>query len=1249
MTIEPCSSVWAQLNIRQTALILAAIIATFFICLPLTAQVNTGRISGAITDQTGGAIAGAKVTVTEVATGVARALVTDAAGLYAAPNLNPGIYTVHAEFMGFEALDRQNVNVGVGGDIRLDLTLQPGQQTQTVTVTEALPVINTTNAQTGGTLENQLLTALPMVGRNYRWLQDTVPGVVIAKGQGTGNIDANGTIDGHGSNTLIDGVSAQSYFLAEPTFGGTSEAGDTTLLPLDAIQEINLVINPKAEYGWIPGVTNNIGLKSGTNNMHGDAYAFGRDTGFDARNAFATSRFPTAFEQYGGTLGGPIKKDKIFYFIGFEGFNEDLTSVVTETAPTLADTGSNNGLSIPEAIAATNSYILHPTALNPVVALNQLSINLAGCNWNNTNIHSTVAATVATACTSGNQFGAPGLWNNPNLGVLPDDGFSDNGLVKVDYHINDHHSLNGAFAKGYYVENAAANSAAKIAQSYWEEILGVKAQMFRGEEVWTPNSSWLNEARFGLDQQSRPTSRAECTTDGQDPFSNPLGLGATTGGFGGPNYVSQYGLVSGAPACGLPTIILSSPVNAQLSFSNAKAHAEKEYQGTDVASYTRGKHQFKFGVDIRAINFVGAKAVDQQSGVVNFGQSNSAAFTGANSLEDFLVGVPSSEIIRGGSVLRNVNENLAAMFVQDDWRILPKLTLNLGIREEIATPPTSVANDLGNFNPAISASNPTGITAATRGWNTQYHFIPHLGFAWDVTGKGTTTIRAGAGVANGLTTIMNFIAGAGSIDLSAAPTGETLYSAAGVPVTAPGHGESSFTTELPISGTGVTNKGIIISSPIIWNANTPLFPSPIPEACGNGLPSTANSANINPPPCAMYGTDPNFKYYHYISWNLNFERAFTSHLSLDLGYVGSRSTNLLQDINLNQATPNPNSAQATTSFEQANAPYESAFPWFSTINYATPSGNDNYRSFQAYLVERPAHGLAFTVAYSLTGNYQSQGVLNIHMPVVGSNGPYSGNTYPLHNLKVTASYNIPAIKSPAQLLGGWAISGSVVFESSLPFNALDTKDDTAGAGPTVGSGSGSFTFSPSSPWTLYGPAAPFNQVFGRAATIPCYGVSGTFAKAPCIQVANAASMPAPCIAAAESEAPSPGSAPGAPFTTQLAQLDAIGCYMVNGSAMVPPAQGTYGTMLPDALRGPGEGLVNFAASKDMKFNERFSAQFRWEVFNLFNRTQYLGQGVNLGSPNTFGIATGTPDVIQGGGYSFSGGPRSMQLGLKIFF
>lgn len=1202
------------------------LLALLSFALPVSAQLNTGRISGQVTDQQGGSIGGATVTVIDVARGQNRVLTADAAGAYAAPNLTPGIYTVRAEFMGFQTVERQNVEVTVGGDVRVDLTLQPGAQTQTVTVTESIPVVNTTNAQTGGVLENSLITDLPTIGRNYRYQQSFVPGVFVGLGTtGTVQVDVNGTTDAHGGNSMVDGLYDQTSFTAEGTFGGSGEAGFTTILPLDAIQEVNLVTNPKAEYGWIPGVTASIGLKSGTNDIHGNAYAFGRDTALEAKNAFASARTPVEFEQFGGTLGGPIKKNKLFYFAGYEGFRESASSIVGNiTPPTLADLDNggapkSTGVSIPDAIADVIAN--H----GGVAALSQLSVNIAGCDPTKLTAAMTTGALVVPACTS-NQFNAPGLWTNPNLGTVPNDGRSDNGLFKLDYHINDHHSLNGSFAYGTYFETAAGNSAQKITQNYWEEVLGVQGNnMERVVEIWTPNSSWLNEARWGRDVNNRPVGRAECSANGD--LSNPTGKGASTGGYGGPNYLNDYGLNSGALGCGIPTITLSGggAPNAQLGFSNARADNEVDEQGADSVSYTRGAHQFKFGVDVRAISFIGAKTLDSLSGVISFNSSlNPPPFSKATALEDFLVGAPATETIAAGTNVRNVSTDQIAAFVQDDWRIKPRLTLNLGIREEIVTPPTSSTDNLGNFDP----TSPTGIVAVTQPFKNHYNFEPRFGLAWDVTGKGTTTVRAGIGVLNGLTTIMNFVSG-GPNTYDTAPTGERLFAADGSSRVAPGNGNSGTVSPLP--GT------------IIWpktnSASTPLFPASFfnSPGCGNGVAP-------NPNPCAMVGGDPNLQYYHYIFWNVNFEHALSNNLSVDVGYVASRSTGILQAVNVNM--PAPTNATSTANTEQALSPYFNQFPWFSSITMNTASGMNWYRSLQISVTQRLSHGLTITSAYTYSANYLTQGALNPNVAVSGLNGPYSDNLYPAHNLSFTATYRVPGLKTPGQMLEGWQFHTNIGVISSLPFSPLDTKDDFAGAGNGGALGTGAI------PWTMSGSADPFNQIFGRAGTIPCYGVSGSaFAKSGtgCIVVPAAANLPGACITAATNEPSFTTGLPAGSTGTGLVQLAAIGCYMVNGSAIVPPAEGTYGNMVQDSLRGPGRTNVDASVTKDWKLKERYTVQFRAEAFNIFNQTQYLGQGTDPSNPAKFGLAQFTPDVRAGDPIQGRGGPRYFQFGLKLLF
>lgn len=293
--------------------------------LPSAAQLNLGRIFGTVTDQSGGAIAGAMVTVLDVERGVSRPLVADDAGEYSAPSLTPGTYSVRAEAKGFQTLERTGITVGVGQDIRADLTLQPGEQTQTITVTGEAPQINLSNAQLGGTLENTPLNELPINGRQYTHLIDSRPGVMAKPGAAGNAFLSNGS---HSEENvwMFDGlVDFNVNNGASGVIGGNNGGGggtdQVTILPIDAIQEVNLIENPKAEYGWKTGVQVNVGLKSGTNTIHGTAFGFGRESSLDAKNPFLTPAQPKAalnLDQEGGSIGGPIKKDKLFYFGTYE-------------------------------------------------------------------------------------------------------------------------------------------------------------------------------------------------------------------------------------------------------------------------------------------------------------------------------------------------------------------------------------------------------------------------------------------------------------------------------------------------------------------------------------------------------------------------------------------------------------------------------------------------------------------------------------------------------------------------------------------------------------------------------------------------------------------------------------------------------------------------------------------------------------------------------------------------------------------
>src|SRR6516162_1950201 len=316
-------------QVGKSVYLLALALSVLLFSVSLLAQANFGRILGTVTDQTGAVLAGSVKNATDTERGIARSLVTDAAGEYNAPTLLPSTYTVRVQAPGFKTLDRPNIVLEVGKEIRVDLTPQPGEQSQTVTVESTAPLVDATSSTLGGTLGNADINDMPLNGRNYQNLLNLRPGVMIQPGgspwtQSTNNVRPDETV------WLVDGVFNANFADRRPIANAPGPFTDgATILPIDAIQEFNLEQNPKAEYGWSPGSVVNVGIRSGTNSFHGSAYAFGRSDALDARNFFnqavingvcapnpdlpaVCDKTPIELKQFGGVVGGPIKKDRLF-------------------------------------------------------------------------------------------------------------------------------------------------------------------------------------------------------------------------------------------------------------------------------------------------------------------------------------------------------------------------------------------------------------------------------------------------------------------------------------------------------------------------------------------------------------------------------------------------------------------------------------------------------------------------------------------------------------------------------------------------------------------------------------------------------------------------------------------------------------------------------------------------------------------------------------------------------------------------
>ena len=363
---------------KNAVQLLGGIFAVLLLCLPAFSQGSFGRILGTVTDQSGGVVAGATVTVVDTERGINRTLTTDDVGAYNAPNLTPGNYMVRVEAKGFKRIERQGITIEVGREVRVDLTVQPGDQNQTLTVTESVPLVETTNATQGGTLENAEIIDLPLNGRDYQNLLGLRPGVMLQPGGGPWTQSANGVRPDE-SVWLIEGIINANFFDARPVINMPSPFTDgATILPVDAIQEFTLMENPKAEYGWKAGAIVNVGIKSGTNSLHGDAYAFGRYQNWDARNYFNVAnpisgcplltggqcnQTPAQLEQFGAVVGGPIKKDKLFFFGGYEGLRSFIGFVGGIAVPATQSVGDPSK-SMVDAISALQTAGITPSAVS---------------------------------------------------------------------------------------------------------------------------------------------------------------------------------------------------------------------------------------------------------------------------------------------------------------------------------------------------------------------------------------------------------------------------------------------------------------------------------------------------------------------------------------------------------------------------------------------------------------------------------------------------------------------------------------------------------------------------------------------------------------------------------------------------------------------------------------------------------------------------------------------------------------------
>jgi Carboxypeptidase regulatory-like domain/TonB dependent receptor len=1194
--------------------VLGIVCLVLAVALPVFSQSTTGRILGSVSDQSGAAVAGAAVVVTDVQRGTTRAVASDASGDYVVTELQPGIYKVRAEAKGFKTVERVNIAVEVAQDLRVDISLPTGQVSETVVVTDEVPLVNTTSSTLGGTLSNAEINDLPLNGRNYENLLQLRPGVERYPGGGFSTTSTNG-LRAEDNAYFVEGLFNSEPYSGQAIINGAGIAGDSaTILPIDAIQEFNVEELAPAEFGWKPGAVVNVGLKSGTNQIHGTGFAFGRDGVMDARNFFNTvpnAKLARTLEQYGGSVGGPIVKDKVFFFGAYEGQIYSvgnsfggITSPSMVSMPTAGNClfGSQTGdcaNSIPDVIADLQAG---------GVAVSPASLQVAGC-------------TLSGGAVTCNGTGFP-TNNNPNINIP--NGFSNdvtvyNAIGKVDFNVNEKNRISGMY---FFGNNTGTVEDFPELQSKWRSKIHTRAQVVGGSWAWTPGPHWVNEARFGYNRLYQPTLPGDLNTP-----------------------ASAYGLdtgVSGPFTGGLPRIGFGG-----YFFPGLGGFKWPKFQGPDSiiqfidhVSYTTGAHSLKFGGELHRSDVRNAAYGNARGSITFLGGVLAGTST---QLEDFFAGLPFKSTVTVGNPTLQLHNWAYGAFFQDDWRATKNLTVNFGVRYEFSSVPQEAHNLLGNFDPNRGLvqvnTGPNRISSLYK--PDHKNFAPRFGFAWDTNGKGSTVIRGGAGLVYETVNWQSFIAFNNAFGPGSVPTGAIIDGSGG---TAGG----------TITTGNITIKNFLNSG--TWDpANGPIY--------GNN--STINCFNS---PCPIMTVDRNLTTPYVWNWTLSLQHAFTPNLTLELAYVGNHGGNLtgIRDINqppVGSGWPSANIAACNANlvpnptpggppvYDVVNnpacqvapevGPFNSKFPYLSNIFQMGNVYRSNYNGLQVTLNSRNFHGLSMVAGYTYSHALDDVGAnwdfgygSGLPQNAYNPNGEYANSDFDVrHRLTLSLSYAIPGKKGYGQALEGWELNSIVTLQSPQHWGAMDEGTDAAGIGPLPVSPPANSPIR----WNFYGNPDNFKS-----------GPTGI----PFFPGSNAPSAPTSNAACNAKALLLDGGSPGA-ATESLAFH---GCYAKGNSIMIPPPLGTFGTMGRNIFPDSSFRNVDFSLAKNWHFGERLRAQFRAEFFNIFNHPNFAnpyggqnGFGFNDPSVGGFGCGCATPDVAAANPAVGSGGPRSVQLGLKLIF
>jgi Carboxypeptidase regulatory-like domain len=1127
---------------------------------------NTGAITGTVKDASGGIIPGVSVQINQTDTGETRETITGTEGLYGFQLLAPGSYRIKVSMPGFKTVIRDGVTVRVTETSVVDVALEVSTRDEVVTITGEASILQTNSPAMGRVVDSRQITELPLVTRNFTQLSALSPGTTMALpdssalGKGTRNVFTNGVYQ-LGNSYTINGVDANNPYTNSASNSGPGIQAGVSTPSVETIHEFKVQTGLyDASYGRNAGANVAIVTRSGTSAFHGSLYEFFRNEALNANqfffNSLGTPRPILRQNQFGGTVGGPVLKDRLFFFSSYEGTRQLNGSSLSSTRQIVlppvppdrspaslgAVFGGQTGIRGGLAIAPDGSNI-HP------VALRLLNYKLPGGEF----------------LLPSPQHQGPGVNYAVSIpAVFHEDQFNAN----LDYKLSERNRLAGKYFFADSIREEGIYNGINLPGfptniDFDNQNLSLGDTHFFGART-------INEARLGYTRTGRINNSGEALRDTDVGMFRP--------------YQDVY------PA--MPSVIITGAYAFGTQGNNSR-QVTNTFSFGDVLSFRWGRHELRAGAETKRLQVNINTFRGQQVGVMRI-----------QSFADFLLGRRAGPIDQGGNgtTFSNINQiNIAAtarfnyratrawdqsFFLADDWKVHPRLTLNLGLRWEFLGDMWDAHGYGANFDPRLYRVPPAG-GFSSAGWvlpeNTAFplegiplvnktfldssdrnNFAPRFGFAYQ--SWKNTVIRGGYGIYYDKKSFLPVIQESGLI-------------------------------QAPLLRNGIDNAASTLDNP---------FP-PVPP------PDSPISLQIIPGPPFAGATvsrgflDPLSRTPYFQSYSLNVQYAFTNDLLLEMGYVGSRGTKLYLSITKNQAAlASPEQPiNGVTTNTPANAVMRAQWLGFANTTWSNENtGISNYNSLQASLTKRMSHGLGLLASYTYSKSLGTVDGGDAFGDFAGSFGNLAQDQHNVrgtgygsvgfdrtHRFVTSFLYELPFYRGSTSALqkvfGGWQLSGVWAVQSGPPYGIGDS---TAG--------------------TLYGNAGG-RASFAAGATAETATLSGSTQSRLNQYFNPAAFVRAPTVAAGQTT----------PDGFPVSQAGTI-----------------FGNTGSNILRGPGQSNLDLGVSKRVRLGEERFLEFRTEFFNALNQTNFGLPGTAIATPATFGVISST-----------TAAPRVIQFGLRFLF